>query len=76
MTMTDVEKSPINFRGSTFILAGNVVSSFEIYSAKLIYFTNSNSTVLTTSSIDILQALSKLKEFGKSALLLVLSQLF
>lgn len=35
------------------------MNAFEIYLAQLIYFTNSNSTVLTSSSTALLETLSK-----------------
>lgn len=61
-------KVAMNFRGPTYILADNVMNSFEIYLTKLIYLSNSNSTLLTSSTTAILQSLSKLNKLKKSAL--------
>lgn len=55
------------FRGPSYVLADNAVLSLESYLTKLIYLTNTNSTVLADSSTSILETMSKHKT-GANAL--------
>lgn len=50
----------------TYDEAETIMNAFQMYLTKLIYFTNSNSTVLSTKSAAILEALSKLNKLHQS----------
>lgn len=56
-----------NYPGVTNAIGETIITSFKIYSDRLISWTVCNSTILSTSSISILQALSLLSTVGKSA---------
>lgn len=47
------------------------MKAFEVYLSKLIYFANSNSTVLTSSSTSILEALSKCNKLETSGYVII-----
>lgn len=63
-----VSKAFWGFRGPSYKLANNNLAALEIYVAKLIYFANSNSTVLATSATAMLEAMSKCKKYEQSGL--------
>ncbi|XP_037040138.1 uncharacterized protein LOC119077082 [Bradysia coprophila] len=56
------------FRGKAYCLADSVVNSLEEFLTKLIFFTNSNSTIVTTSSTTMLNTLSKCKKLNRSGM--------
>lgn len=60
----------MKFHGPSYGLADTIVKAFEIYVTKLIYFTNSNSTVLASSSTAMLESLCKVK-LGTSGLVII-----
>ncbi|XP_037049966.1 uncharacterized protein LOC119084194 [Bradysia coprophila] len=55
------------FRGNSYELADTVVKSLEEYLTKVIYFTNSNSTVVTSSATAIAKSLSTCKDLNQSS---------
>jgi len=60
-----------NFCGPSYDQADTVVKAFKIYVTKLIYFTNSNSTVLASISHAILKSISQGRKLGISALVII-----
>lgn len=61
-----VRKASWNFRGPSKDLADAAVNSLADYMKKLIFFANSNSTVLNSSSKAMLESLSKCSKVGSS----------
>lgn len=60
-----------DFLGPSYYLADNVMLSFEIYLSKLIYFTNTNSTVLAPSSHALLETQRKSKKLETSGWVII-----
>lgn len=60
------------FRGPSYNLADNAVTSLENFLTKLIFLASTNATVLTDSSTSILETMSK-RKVGKSSLLILIS---
>ncbi|KAJ6643753.1 hypothetical protein Bhyg_08718 [Pseudolycoriella hygida] len=59
------------FHGQSYHFADVVMTTMEDYFSKLMYFSNSNSTVLTTSSIALLHSMSKCNKLRKSGLIII-----
>lgn len=64
-------KASWNFLGPSYSLADNVMLSFEIYLSKLIYFTNTNSTVLAPSAHALLETQRKSRKLETSGLVII-----
>ncbi len=60
------------FSGQSYNLANTTLKSFEKFVAKLIYFTNTNSTLLSSSSTEILASLSEGNNIGQSSLNIII----
>ncbi|KAG4068475.1 hypothetical protein HA402_004816 [Bradysia odoriphaga] len=60
-----------NYRGNSHDLAHTVMKSFEAYLEKLIYFSNSNSTILSSCSEAILKSISILDKLDGSSMQVV-----
>ncbi|KAJ6643751.1 hypothetical protein Bhyg_08716 [Pseudolycoriella hygida] len=59
------------FRGRSYGFADNVMISMEDYFSKLMYFSNSNSTVLPSSSAALLVTMAKCNKFRKTSLIIM-----
>lgn len=60
------------FHGESYVIADNVVISFEVYLKKLFYFTSTNSTALPRCSNAMLDTMAKCNKLNKSALNLII----
>ncbi|KAJ6649643.1 hypothetical protein Bhyg_04881 [Pseudolycoriella hygida] len=68
---TGCRKVTWNFRGPTYDLADNVMFSLENYLTKLMYFANTNSTVLAPNAKTILETMGKMKNLKDSSLVII-----
>ncbi|XP_037038371.1 uncharacterized protein LOC119075900 [Bradysia coprophila] len=59
------------FRGPSYCIADNVMISMESLITKLLYFANTNSTVLASSAADIFESMSKCKRLKTSCLIII-----
>ncbi|KAJ6640291.1 hypothetical protein Bhyg_13041, partial [Pseudolycoriella hygida] len=64
-------KASWEFSGRSREVADVVMNLLKGYIVKLMYFSNSNSTVLTTSSSAILNTMSNCNKFGKSSIVII-----
>ncbi|XP_037051722.1 uncharacterized protein LOC119085416 [Bradysia coprophila] len=61
-------KAADSFHGKAFDVADNTVKSLQQLVTKLIDFTDSNSTIVASSSTDILESLSKCNRLGRDGM--------
>lgn len=62
------QRATSKYRGKAHDLADTLMKSFEAYVTKLIYFSNSNSTILSSSSKAILKSISWLNKLDQSTM--------